>query len=315
MAQILTVTLNPALDISASVDRIVIGPKLRCEGGRLDPGGGGVNVSRAIRILGGHSETFVATAGTLGDLLVEELRFEGIDPIRFETTGQTRQSISVFEEETREQLRLVLPGPVWNEGRSDEVRQEILKHIDGDWIVVASGGLPRGLPSDFYVTLNSSVIEAGAKMILDTSGKALMASVKQVDKPYYVLRMDRLEAEGLAGRDFLSPSDMAKFAKQLVDEKIAEIVILARGAEGSIFASKSGSFIIHPPKVVPLSKVGAGDSFVGALTKALANGENLRNAGIYATAAAASAVQTDATNLCEKAVTEKFTGECVVSEL
>ncbi len=315
MAQILTVTLNPALDISASVNRIVIGPKLRCEGGRLDPGGGGVNVSRAIRILGGHSETFVATAGTLGDLLVEELRFEGIDPIRFETTGQTRQSISVFEEETREQLRLVLPGPVWNEGRSDEVRQEILKHIDEDWIVVASGGLPRGLPSDFYVTLNSSVIEAGAKMILDTSGKALMSSVKQVDKPYYVLRMDRLEAEGLAGRDFLSPSDMAKFAKQLVDEKIAEIVILARGAEGSIFASESGSFIIHPPKVVPLSKVGAGDSFVGALTKALANGENLRNAGIYATAAAASAVQTDATNLCEKNVTEKFTGECVVYEL
>lgn len=298
--------------MSASVNKIVIGPKLRCDGGRLDPGGGGVNVSRAIRILGGQSKTFVATAGTLGDLLAEELRFEGIDPIRFETEGQTRQSISVYEESTGEQLRLVLPGPVWKQGRCREVMQRILEATDESALVVASGGLPRGIPDDFYVQLNTAILAAGGKVILDTSQGALTTAVRSVVKPYYVLRMDRLEAEELAGHSFSTQYEMASYARKLVHDGVAETIILARGGEGSIFATAHKCFMIHPPKVKPFSKVGAGDSFVGALTMSLSQGHTLEQAGLMATSAAASAVQTDATNLCEKHVTEGFVDECVL---
>lgn len=315
MTPILTITLNPALDIAASVDEIVIGPKLRCEGGQFTPGGGGVNVTRAIDILGGESEAFVATAGVLGELLVKQLRKRNIDPIRYETNGHTRQSLSIFEEASGKQLRLVLPGPIWTERQLTRLLESIMVHVDDGAMVVASGSLPPGLSDDFYIDLNTALERKNARMVLDTSEETLLTSVKSAVRPYAVLRMDRLEAEGLAGHTFPTPLEMVDFAQNLVHKGIAEVIVMARGADGSVFASATERLHICPPKSSVLSAVGAGDSLVGGLTLALAQGKSLEQAGLLAASAASSAVQTGADDLCLRDMTEQIMGECEVTRL
>ncbi|MEE9453588.1 MAG: 1-phosphofructokinase family hexose kinase [Paracoccaceae bacterium] len=315
MTPILTITLNPALDISGSVDEIVIGPKLRCDGGQIDPGGGGVNVSRAIKILGGESHAFVATAGVLGDLLVKQLRKHNIDPIRYETDGHTRQSLSVFEEKSGKQLRLVLPGPIWTDAQIDGLLGAIVSHTPEGALVVASGSLPPGIADDFYIGLNTALRQKNAAMVLDTSEAALKVSVRDKIHPYAVLRMDRLEAEFLAGHSFPTPLEMVDFAQSLVHKGIADIVVMARGPDGSVFASAQERFHVCPPPATVLSAVGAGDSLVGGLVLALAQGRSLEQAGLLATSAASSAVQTPAADLCICDVTEKTVAKCVLQRL
>lgn len=315
MTPILTITLNPALDIAASVDEIIIGPKLRCEGGPITPGGGGVNVTRAIKILGGESRAFVATAGVLGDLLVKQLRKRDIDPIRYETDGHTRQSLSVFEEKSGKQLRLVLPGPIWTNTQISGLLDAILAEASKDSIIVASGSLPPAIPDGFYIRLNTALRGIGASMVLDTSESALKSAVTDCVHPYMVLRMDRLEAEDLAGQTFPTPLEMVNFAQSLVHKNIADVIVMARGADGSVFASATERLHICPPKSSILSAVGAGDSLVGGLTLALAQGKSLEQAGLLATAAASSAVQTDANNLCIRTMTENIMTKTTINRL
>jgi|LGOV01.1.fsa_nt_gb 6-phosphofructokinase 2 len=315
MTPILTITLNPALDIFGSVDEIEIGPKLRCEGGQIDAGGGGVNVSRAIKILGGESQAFVATAGVLGDVLVKQIRKHDIHPFRYETDGHTRQSLSIYEESSGKQLRLILPGPIWTQAQVDGLLDCILENTETGAFVVASGSLPPGVPDDFYINLNTALRQKNARMVLDTSGDVLMTSVKSVEHPYAILRMDRLEAEFLAGHSFPTAKEMVDFAQKMVHDNIAEIVVLARGAEGSVFASATERFHVQPPKTPVRSVVGAGDSLVGGLTLALAQGKSLQDAGLLAASTASSAVQTGASGLCIREVVEQIMTECVVERL
>ena len=315
MTPILTITLNPALDIFGSVDEIEIGPKLRCEGGQIAAGGGGVNVSRAIKILSGESATFVATAGVLGDVLVKQIRKHGIDPIRYETDGHTRQCLNISETSSGKQLRLVLPGPIWTQGQVDGLLDRILKHTETGAIVVVSGSMPPALPDNFAVKLNTALCQKNARMILDTSGYVLITSVKSAKHPYAVLRMDRLEAEFLAGRKFPTATEMVDFAQQMVNDGIAEIVILARGSEGSVFASATERLHIRPPKTPIQSLVGAGDSLVGGLALGLATGDTLEQAGLRAVSSASSAVQTGTSELCTKEVTEQLMTECIITRL
>lgn len=315
MNPILTVTLNPALDISASVDEIIVGPKLRCDGGQIDAGGGGVNVSRAIKILGGRSCTFVATAGLLGEILVQELSKHDMQPIRYETDGHTRQSLSVAEGISGKQLRLILPGPIWTQAQIDGLLGEITKHIHAGAYIVATGSLPPGIADDFYIRLNTAVLAKGAMMVLDTSGETLFTSVRDKVHPYKILRMDRLEAEELAGHTFLTPFEMVNFAQKLVNDGIAETIIMARGAEGSVFATKTERFHILPPKTPVRSVVGAGDTFVGGLVLAMSRNEPLVKAGVLAASAASSAVQTKATDLCVREVAEAIMPTCKITHL
>jgi len=236
--------------------------------------------------------------------LVKQLRKHGIDPIRYQTNGHTRQSLSIYEESSGKQLRLVLPGPIWTERQINRLLESIMVHVEDGAMVVASGSLPPGIADDFYIGLNTELKRKNARMVLDTSEETLLTSVKSAVRPYAVLRMDRLEAEGLAGHAFATPTDMVDFAQSLVHKNIAEVIVMARGADGSVFASKNERFHVHPPKTPVLSAVGAGDSLVGAFTLALSQAKSLEEAGLLATAAASSAVQTAASNLCVCSMTE-----------
>lgn len=305
---IFTVTLNPALDLTSEVEELVPNQKLRCETPSVDPGGGGVNVSRAIRILGGESTPWVTRGGSVGEELVLRLEEEGLAPHAFDISGTTRQSLAIGVRGTHDQYRFVFPGPEITEGEAQAIA-EALRGVtrEGDWIVL-SGSLPPGLPACFYRDLAASLEKAKRRVIADTSGEALSAFLS-IEEPPSVLRMNHQEAAELCGRPLSTIEDTAQAARQLCDDGVAQLVVLTHGDVGCILATRGQCHRIPAPKVERRSAVGAGDSLVGALTLGLSQDWELPRVGAYAMAAAASALTTPATDLCRRDQVEDFAAD------
>lgn len=315
MPDILTLTLNPTIDVSADVSEVVPNAKLRCTDGHLDPGGGGVNVARAIRFLGGDATAMLATAGVTGRLLMEMLAAEGIPVLAFETPGLTRQAFAVRETASGDQYRFVMPGTEWTADMRDRFLAEIEARVGADSLVVASGSLPPGVPPEYYGDINDLVAKRGGRTILDTSGPALArAAVRRTDHPLHVLRMDWAEARELSGRPIETQAELGEFAAELVGRGIARYVVMSLGPKGTLGASADEQCFCAPPKVDVVSAVGAGDSMVAALTLGLSRGWAFSRAVAFGTAAAASAVTTPATRLCDRDLAERFLDEVRVGE-
>lgn len=302
MLPVLTVTLNPALDVTTAIDRMVPQQKLRCAAPRFDAGGGGVNVSRAIRELGGESRAFVAIGGNTGAQLRTILNRTGLDVEYWPLLEETRVSFTVMEDATAQHYRFVLPGPTISPAEADAILARIASRIERyPGFVVASGSLPPGVPEDFYGRLVLRARQLRAKVIVDTHGAALQAAAAA--RPY-LIRLNHLEAQELLGGN----TDIAAhtLGRQLVDSGLCEAAIVTIGAAGAIVTSADRQIEIRPPRVEVRSSVGAGDSFVAALTFGLANGWALEEAARYGVAAAAAAVTTEATQLCQRETVDAF---------
>jgi 6-phosphofructokinase 2 len=312
-APILTLTLNPALDMASDVPEIIAGQKLRCSEPHLDPGGGGLNVSRAIKALGGESVALVALGGLTGDRLAGLIRAEGITFMSILAPGETRQSLTVTEQSSGKQYRFMLPGPQWGEAERARVFTLLAATVRPGGFSVISGSQPPGVPADFPGQLAANMV--GSRVVLDTSGPALLGAVNCPIPDLEVLRMDGEEGEELAGRKLESRVDTADFASDLVARGVAKRVIVARGADGNVMAEAGLRLFAPAPKVKVKSTVGAGDSFVAALVLALARGEDASAAMTKAAAAAAAAVMTDATQLCRAEDVERLIEQATAIEL
>jgi 6-phosphofructokinase 2 len=312
-APILTLTLNPALDMATEVGHIVPGQKLRCSDPLLDPGGGGLNVSRAIRSLGGESLALVALGGLTGDRLAGLIRAAEVTFLSILGPGETRQSLTVTETSTGKQYRFMLPGPVWGAAERSRVFTLLRATSRPGGISVISGSQPPGVPADFPGQLAVSM--PGSRVVLDTSGTALTEAVQNPIPGLVVLRMDSEEAESLAGSSLHSREDTAAFAQSLVQRGVAERVIVARGADGNVMADANQRIFANAAKVKVKSTVGAGDSFVAAFVLAMSRGQTNADALSFGSAAAAAAVMTDATRLCRPEEVMRLLPECSVIQV
>jgi 6-phosphofructokinase 2 len=298
MTPILTITLNPTVDLALETGQVRPDRKLRCTRPEARPGGGGLNVSRAILELGGQSTAFVAVGETTGDKVMRLLAEAGIGIVPFPAPGETRQSFSVIERDTGAEFRFVMPGPDWGARDLRRVLTRIARAAPENGIVVLSGSQPPGVPEDFPALLAARIARTRAQLVIDTSGRALARLAAAPIRPADVLRMDGEEAEELAGRALPTAADSADFAQELVCAGVAAQVIVARGGAGNVLAGATQRWLATPPEVAVVSKVGAGDSFTGAFTLALARGQDSAEALRFGTAAAAAAVMTPATGLC-----------------
>ncbi len=301
MRDILTITLNPALDVSASVPHVTAGAKLRCGPERYDPGGGGLNVARAIRLLGGEVRAFAALGGARGEHLTRLLEAEGIPLISYPAPGETRESLAITDEVMGNQYRFSLPGPEWNAANLDNALATLPPLVGPDSLVVLSGSEPNGTTDDYYPRLCDALSGEARKLLIDTSGPALARLAKGglKHKPF-VLRMDQGEAEALAGHALPARAETLDFARTLAEKGVAEVLIIARGAEGSVMWADNQGWFANAAKVKVVSRVGAGDSFMGGLTLALAQGLPLDQALSHGAAAASAAVMTPGTQLCRR---------------
>lgn len=313
-APILTVTLNPALDLATAADEVRPDLKLRCDKPVVDPGGGGINVSRAIRIMGGQSTALVALGGATGARIAEMLKADGLSLLRLTAPGETRQSLAVTDRATGEQYRFVLPGPEWHKAHVADAMAAIAEAARaGGWVVV-SGSNPPGVAPGFEQMLTVRLKDGRAKLVVDTSGAALRALAGS-SIPVDVLRMDSHEAEELSGRALPLRGDSAAFAAGLVKDGAARSVIVARGADGSVIATPEGAWHADAARVSVVSAVGAGDSFVAGFVLASARGWPVEEALALGAAAASAAVTTPATELCHAHDVDRLYAERVVTRL
>ncbi|KID12637.1 1-phosphofructokinase family hexose kinase [Ponticoccus alexandrii] len=296
MTEILTVTLNPALDLATSAPFVRPGPKLRCAPETAEPGGGGVNVARAITQLGGRARALVALGGPNGEALKALLLAQGLDLLEVPAPGQTRHSFSVTDEGTGEQYRFVLTGPTWGGGDLDAVLDRIVESAAADAFVVLSGSMPPGAEPGWITRACDRLGQR--RVVVDTSGPHLAAQADGPQPAPFVLRMDSHEAMELAGDPLATREDSARFAETLRQRGAARIVIIARGKDGSVMADGDGLWRVTAQNETVVSAIGAGDSFVGAFVMALAEGVGAPEALRRGAAAASAAVQSAGTQLC-----------------
>ena len=295
--KIATLTLNPALDKSTAIDRLKPEKKLRCDEPRFDPGGGGINVSRAIKILGGESIAIYAAGGSEGEKLKELLTKEGIKQEIIAIEKPTRENLVVYERSTTNQYKFGMPGSALN---VKEIQKcvELIKNLPAEVeYLVLSGSLPPGVPDDLYAKLAAIARDKKIKCIVDTSGKAL---VKASETGVYLMKPNLGELSELAGKEEISGIEQEEIAKKLLKDGKAEILIVSLGPRGAMLVTKDTIEYIVPPTVKQSSTVGAGDSMLGSLILSLSRGDSLQDALKWGVAAGTAATITPGTELCRK---------------
>jgi len=293
---IVTITVNPAIDESTSIDHVVVERKLRCAAPRFDPGGGGLNVSRALRKLGQESVAIHLAGGPPGDLLERLVSEEGVAqrPVRIE--GWTRENLVVLEEASQQQYRFGFPGPRVSEPEWERCLETIRELTSAGTIVVASGSLAPGLPRDFYARAARCVAGGGGRFVLDTSGDALTAGL--VDG-VYLLKCNLRELGQATGMSVEHEPAIEAAAGAILARGVP-LVVVSLGAGGALLASAAGYERVASPTVPIRSKVGAGDSMVAGMVLALERGlppDRMVRRGV---AAGAAAVMTPGTELCRR---------------
>ncbi|MGB3223952.1 MAG: 1-phosphofructokinase family hexose kinase, partial [Desulforhopalus sp.] len=293
--EILTLTMNPSLDISAEVDRVAATMKMRCDNDRIDPGGGGINVSRAIHILGGSSLAVFPAGGSTGKILIDMLKEQGVDNRPVTTELLSRQSFAVRERETNQQYRFSMSGHELPEQTSRECLQMITQYDPPPSFVVVSGSLPPGVPDDFYGKLANHFRQSRTKIILDTSGEPLKKALKE---QVYLIKPNQRELEYVCDCSLAEENVQNEKCREIIEKGYCEALVLTLGKKGALLTTKEGQYRIPGIEVKEVSAVGAGDSFVGGMVLALQQGKKLPDAFLYAMAAGASALTTEATALC-----------------
>jgi 6-phosphofructokinase 2 len=289
----LAIALNPTVDISSEVPRVLPTRKMRTGNQRVHPGGGGVNVARVIAMLGGRPALLYMPGGATGTLLTEMLRELPVDLHDVPVSQMTRAAFMVFEQESGQEYRVVPDGP---EITSAELAHAMdrLNAFDGEF-VVASGSLPRGVSVDTYAAMAEVAAAKGQKFVLDTSGAPLIATLERAR--VFLVKPSLSELETIAGGK-LDEAGIEKTARQLVAEGRAEHVAVTLGRDGALLAGADGVTRLPAFDVPVKSAVGAGDSFVGALVWALSQGRGIEDAFRFGMAAGAAAAITPGTELC-----------------
>jgi 6-phosphofructokinase 2 len=304
MTRIITLTMNPSVDRNTSVERVAPERKLRCGPPRLGAGGGGINVSRAIRKLGGASLAVYVRGGPPGEMLERMLTDEGVEQHPIEAEGWTRENFAVLEMSTNAQYRFNLPGPEMNDAEcwhSLEVIQELLQEEPA--ILVASGSLPAGTCGNFYARASRSAREVGATMIVDSAGDPLREAVAAgVD----AIRVNYAEMVQLAGRPLQDDKRIESAARGLIESGKCRHVVVSLGAGGAIVVTPERARRIVSPAVPIRSRVGAGDSMLAGIALRRAQGWSFEDAVRFGVAAGTAAVMTEGSELCRREDVERL---------
>lgn len=283
--RIITLTVNPALDIACSTDVVQHTHKIRTGDDHLDPGGGGINVARVVHELGGDTLAVLMAGGVTGALVEELLDEAGVPRRTVPIRGRTRICFTVLERSTGLEYRFVPEGPSVTQ-RDWHAMLHALEGIDGGWIV-ASGSLEHGMPEDIYAWVARLARRRGQRFVLDTSGPALQ---RALGSGIELIKPSLGELEKLVGRALPDPREQEAEALALARGGAARLVAVTLGEAGAFVASQAG--VIRMPAVPATvhSAVGAGDSFTAAMTLSLARGESLEAALAWGVAAGTAAV-------------------------
>jgi len=303
MRRIVTLTMNPAIDRTLMVDRVIPERKLRTGPPRFEPGGGGVNVARAVVRLGGDALAVFPSGGDAGRLLERLLANEGVPfkPIRI--GGLTRENITIEETSTRQDYRFVVPGPKVDDTDVATCFETMLTLIDSGEYVVSSGSMPSGTDGQFMARLAAEAKRRGAHFVLDSTGESLRLAL---EAGVFLVKPNLNELCDIAGAELHDDLSQEAAVRAMIDRGHAEIVLASLGAGGALLGWRDGMMRLRTPTVPIRSRVGAGDSTVGAMVMRLAEGWSVPEAATYGIAAGAAAVMTHGSELCRREDAERL---------
>ena len=303
MSKIVTLTVNPAIDKSTRTSSIIPEKKLRCQNPQCEPGGGGINVSRAIQKIGGQSQALLLTGGHSGQFIEDLLKHEQLDYRTIPIAGDTRENFIVVDSSSGSQYRFGMEGPSVTPEEAAfclKVLEETL--TDSDYLV-ASGSLSPGMADDFYAQVARLAQKAGCRLVLDTSGKALELAAND---GVYLLKPNLNELSRLFGVEELQMNEVADAARKLIGKGYCEVMVVSMGPGGAMLVSASEKYHVTAPVVKKQSTVGAGDSMVAGLVWSLSQEKDLKTALQYGVACGTAATMNPGTALCKKEDVERL---------
>jgi len=298
---ILTITLNPCIDKSSALHTLEPESKIRCSEIVNEPGGGGINVSKALKKLGAESVALFPAGGHNGNMLcalldAEKLPFHAVD-----SKVETRENWIVHETSLNNQYRFTFPGrPV-----EEATIHTLVDHIRtfSPSFVVASGSLPPGLPDYFYGLIVKNATSVGARCIVDTSGAALQALK---GKGAFLIKPNIGELCNLLQIPSIKDSEVPDAAQQIIEDGYAEIVAVSMGPQGAWLVSRHEKHFAAAPSVKKKSTVGAGDSMVAGITFILQQHRPLQEAIRFGVACGSAATMNEGTQLFNRRDVEKL---------
>ncbi len=301
--RIITLTVNPAIDKSTTVAGIGPTTKLRCTEPSYDAGGGGINVSRAIKKLGGESLCMYLAGGLTGNYLKQLLSAQGIEQLTVPIAGRTRENLAVTDTSTNQQYRFGMPGPTVEKKEWENTLNQLEKQLRENEYLVASGKLPPGVPDDFYAQVGRIAEKKKARFILDTSGNAL---TKAADSHVYILKPNLAELAALCGVPSISAMELESLAKKFLENHDCEALVVSLGPKGALLATKYEMVHVSAPVVDQKSTIGAGDSMVAGMVMSLMWGKSFSDMVKYGVACGTAATMHPGTQLCKKADADKL---------
>ena len=303
MKNVVTLTLNPAIDKSTSVPRLIADQKLRCDPPKVEPGGGGINVARGLKRLGLPSRAVFAAGGPPGEVLRQLMTREGIDQHAVQTESWTRENFTVVDASSNQQYRFGMPGTALTAPEQAQVLRVLAALRPAPEVLVASGSLPQGVAPEFMGAIARWARSVGAKLIVDTSDEALQSAVHE---GVYLLKPNLGELSRLAGVEALDTESAAEAARGIIGAGKCEIVVVSLGPNGAYLVTKDEEEHIAAPAVKKRSTVGAGDSMVAGMVFALCQGRPVREAVRLGVACGSAATMNSGTELFHRQDAEKL---------
>lgn len=308
MSNIVTLTFNPCIDKNTTVNGLVPEKKLRCTKASYGPGGGGINVSRALKSLGMTSTAIFPIGGYSGNFLQHLMKMEGIPFRTIETIAHTRENFIVLDTTTNLQYRFGMPGNGIEEGEWKALLEE-LKSMEAH-LIVASGSMLPGMPPEMVAQVAEIAKNKGAKLILDTSGDALK---KALEVGVYLLKPNLGELSSLVGQENLGPEKVDELAREIIARGQCEIMVVSMGDKGAKLITQKESYLVVPPDVPEVSTLGAGDSMVAGMVLALSQNRPLQEVLQFGVACGTAATITHGSELCRKEDAESLFNQMVSS--
>lgn len=300
---ILTLTLNPAVDISMTIDRLIPEHKLHCTQPRYDAGGGGINVSKAIRRLGGESLALFTSGGPTGLTLQNLVENEGSHYQIIGIEELTRENFVVTETATNLQYRFGTPGPVLSYAEAVACLAHLETMPPSIDYLVASGSLPFGLPVDFYAQIARLAKAKNCRFVLDTAGEPLQAALNE---GVFLIKPNAGELARLVGVERLDAGQIREAADSLIGAGKTQIVVVSLGPNGAMLVTADVHEFVPAPPVKKISTVGAGDSLVGGIVYALAQGKSYADMILQGVACGTAATMNPGTELFHKADVDRL---------
>ena len=294
MPTIVTVTFSPCIDKTTSITKLLPDKKLQCTAPKLEPGGGGINVARAIKKLGGNPVAIFPSGGYTGKYFNHLLEQEKIESLIIDVQNETRENIIVLDEAENVQYRFGMPGTNLSKAEWKECLTAVEDEEDISFIV-ASGSLPPGVPLNIFAQLAKIAKNKNAKFIVDTSGEALREAVNE---GVYMLKPNLGELCFLSDKTHLMKYEIEAAARKIIATGKCEVVVISMGEEGGMLVTNDKVKIIKPPPVIRKSTVGAGDSMVAGIVHYLSKGKNIVDAVKYGVACGTAATMNTGTELC-----------------